>query len=68
MQGILTRLQRRCYFTPLNEESRTAMWEFWQELTAEENCPVEPRDLETKVCPWRGAEKRFLLFSTVEYP
>lgn len=52
VQGILTRLQRHCYFAPLNEESQRSLEQFWQELTTEEGQPIGPRDLPVKVHRW----------------
>jgi hypothetical protein len=56
VQGILRRLQKTCYFTPLSDATHDALRHFWDELCAEEASEPGPRELMTKVgrdgCVW----------------
>lgn len=49
VQGILRRLQKTCYFTPLSDATHDALRHFWDELCAEEAAKPGPRELITKV-------------------
>ena len=49
LQGLLTKMQQQCFFTPLSDDQSNKMERLWQEVCAEEGMPEQPRTLQLKV-------------------
>eukprot|EP00730_Choanoeca_flexa_P001225 TRINITY_DN10538_c0_g1_i4.p1 TRINITY_DN10538_c0_g1~~TRINITY_DN10538_c0_g1_i4.p1 ORF type:complete len:449 (+),score=87.81 TRINITY_DN10538_c0_g1_i4:114-1460(+) len=48
LQGLLTKMQQQCFFTPLSDDQTLEMQRLWQEVCEEEGKPMQPTELQLK--------------------
>jgi predicted ATPase len=49
LQGLLTKMQQQCFFTPLSDDQTDKMERLWRDVCAEEGQAEQARTLQLKV-------------------